>query len=418
MDSKLIFGIYFAVLLIFLTFLFNQIDKIVPEPYMDEIFHIKQAHEYFKGNWRNWDPMITTPPGLYIISVLLLRGFRVEFNVNTLRLLNVIVGVGVFLTTVLINFSTKSSFPNERSLLVTLLPNLFIFFGLYYTDAGSVLLCLAAHYALIKKRTWLYLFTASLSLLFRQTNIIWVALFSVADQICREVGGDLNAFWKKKSLYVNHFGLAGFLIGIFAIGVFLNGGSVALGDKQSHSPSLHLAQFFYCNTTIAIFCWPFLRLKRLNASRIFSFLLISLLAFVAVQVGSIAHPYILADNRHWTNFIWRRALKHEIIRYLLVPIHSSAILLISDCLIHRGLVWVLGYFTTCAIVLIPSPLIEPRYYILPLVFFLLNCRITSKKQVALQIVIFVAINAFVVGSFLYRPFTWHHLPATLQRRIW
>lgn len=36
----------------------------VPEPYLDEIFHIPQAQKYCDGNWSAWDDKITTPPGL------------------------------------------------------------------------------------------------------------------------------------------------------------------------------------------------------------------------------------------------------------------------------------------------------------------------------------------------------------------
>ena len=63
-------------------------------------------------------------------------------------------------------------------------------------------------------------------------------------------------------------------------------------------------------------------------------------------------------------------LSSETLRNALIPLHSIALLLISTALKEsRGLLWTLGYFCTCAIVLIPSPLIEPRYYIIPLVFF-------------------------------------------------
>lgn len=36
----------------------------VPEPYLDEIFHIPQAQKYCQGRWSEWDNKITTPPGL------------------------------------------------------------------------------------------------------------------------------------------------------------------------------------------------------------------------------------------------------------------------------------------------------------------------------------------------------------------
>lgn len=30
----------------------------------DEIFHIRQAQTYCAGRWTQWDPKLTTPPGL------------------------------------------------------------------------------------------------------------------------------------------------------------------------------------------------------------------------------------------------------------------------------------------------------------------------------------------------------------------
>ena len=38
------------------------------EPYMDEIFHVRQAHRYCDGDLWTWDPKITTPPGLYLVG--------------------------------------------------------------------------------------------------------------------------------------------------------------------------------------------------------------------------------------------------------------------------------------------------------------------------------------------------------------
>lgn len=42
----------------------RQVTAIVPEPYLDEIFHIPQAQAYCEGRWDVWDPKLTTPPGL------------------------------------------------------------------------------------------------------------------------------------------------------------------------------------------------------------------------------------------------------------------------------------------------------------------------------------------------------------------
>ncbi|KAK8708948.1 hypothetical protein V6N13_059983 [Hibiscus sabdariffa] len=44
------------------------VNRIVPDPYMDEIFHIPQAQRYCNGDFMSWDPMITTQPGLSSFS--------------------------------------------------------------------------------------------------------------------------------------------------------------------------------------------------------------------------------------------------------------------------------------------------------------------------------------------------------------
>jgi alpha-1,2-glucosyltransferase len=43
----------------------------VIEPYMDEIFHIPQAQTYCDFKFMEWDPKITTFPGLYLFSFAL-----------------------------------------------------------------------------------------------------------------------------------------------------------------------------------------------------------------------------------------------------------------------------------------------------------------------------------------------------------
>ena len=50
----------------------DLVNTRVPDPYMDEIFHIPQAQKYCDGNFTQWDNKITTLPGLYIFSLGLL----------------------------------------------------------------------------------------------------------------------------------------------------------------------------------------------------------------------------------------------------------------------------------------------------------------------------------------------------------
>jgi alpha-1,2-glucosyltransferase len=56
-------SVYIAVLIAQLAL----VNRIVPEPYMDEIFHVPQTQQWCAGNWSSWDPKITTLPGLYVL---------------------------------------------------------------------------------------------------------------------------------------------------------------------------------------------------------------------------------------------------------------------------------------------------------------------------------------------------------------
>ena len=51
----------------------DLVNRKVPQPYMDEIFHIPQAQHYCAGNFTHWDNKITTLPGLYLFSVGMLE---------------------------------------------------------------------------------------------------------------------------------------------------------------------------------------------------------------------------------------------------------------------------------------------------------------------------------------------------------
>lgn len=48
-----------------------------PHPYLDEVFHIPQAQKYCRYQFSEWDPKITTLPGLYLVSLLVIHGISV-----------------------------------------------------------------------------------------------------------------------------------------------------------------------------------------------------------------------------------------------------------------------------------------------------------------------------------------------------
>ena len=188
-----------------LTLWFSKVSDIVPEPYLDEVFHIPQAQAYWAGQWTKWDPKITTPPGLYLYSIAVcklserLMPFN-GFSTATLRLTNVVLAAGI---PVLLGLAHPKRQPGRRrrgfevtllmhaNLNVMLFPLLFFFSALYYTDVLSTVVVMVTYgmrTRLLRSSRSAGLATAVLgrslvlllgvyAMLVRQTNVFWVAVF-------------------------------------------------------------------------------------------------------------------------------------------------------------------------------------------------------------------------------------------------
>jgi alpha-1,2-glucosyltransferase len=173
------------------------VNHTVPEPYLDEVFHVPQAQAYWQGKWSQWDPKITTPPALYIFSygVSLLRwGWdpsEYELTADELRLTNLILMymllVALYIWTAVTRREVNEKGILQREYCILCFPLLFFFSGLYYTDILSTLTVvvtyifwLASSQAQgVSKVTFqlMHLIFGLVSLATRQTNVFWVAVF-------------------------------------------------------------------------------------------------------------------------------------------------------------------------------------------------------------------------------------------------
>ena len=78
-------------------------------------------------------------------------------------------------TTVL--YSAENVRLGHTALNICLFPPLFFLYGLYYTDVLSVVSVLCAYHCYLKKEYVKVIFAGLASLLFRQTNVFWVAIY-------------------------------------------------------------------------------------------------------------------------------------------------------------------------------------------------------------------------------------------------
>jgi len=146
-----------------------------------------------------WDNKITTFPGLYLVSSAVLWPFRL-CSVLTLRLISLAaLNVNLYRT---YELQARSSFDQTvivgEAVAIASLPPMYLFGHLYCTDVLSIMTLLAMMLAFLHQRYGVASICGCLTVLVRQTNIVWVGMFfgmSVSNIVVRET----LSFWMRKT---------------------------------------------------------------------------------------------------------------------------------------------------------------------------------------------------------------------------
>lgn len=471
---SLIVALISSILYLILHYLTNSIHNTIKQPYMDEIFHIPQAKRYCQGNFTYYDPKLTTPPGLYILSFLriwlrdkiLMRRPELICDIIDLRRTNHLVTIFIFIIIVLIQLSSynaaglvrRSGFKKRisytldqcttldlakivlSSIIIISLPPLFFFNSLYYTDAASLLFILLTYLFSTNDQHFLASLSGISSIFFRQTNIVWVFYCAclVVIKTIEERDNTTDSSSSNPNCYYNFLFNNTFIVNLikrclfyaivgvlFVLFVVVNKG-IVLGDKEAHQPKLHLAQILYYLGFCSVFgaCWIFHPriLKRFLyftiRSPITAIIAIALITYI-ISFGRYAHPYLLADNRHLTFYIWRRILDrhNSYVPYLLTPVYLISTLSVWQHLRGKnsGKQMLLYIFCTM-LVTIPNGLLEPRYFIIPYIFLRLSVE-SSLMNLLIEMGQSLAINIGMYYLFMYKTFRWSDSPE-VQRIMW
>ncbi|KAL4614829.1 hypothetical protein ACB092_07G080900 [Castanea dentata] len=475
------------------------VNRIVPEPYMDEIFHITQAQQYCIGNFRSWDPMITTPPGLgeesilVYLAVLLELGslaiyflaFQMDFQLNhecgfcfgtifhlsmfivpeassfsevcTTAFLRTLNGVLAVLCSIIVYeiFTFLRPTLSERkatifAVVLALYPLHWFFTFLYYTDVASLTAVLAMYLACLKKSYWCRAVLGALAVVIRQTIIVWMLFVACPGVI------NITLVRPRDNVEENNIDTA-----IRKTNRSTSNDNVtsnsnlrrrkfsnALGTDKQSMPSAsffstnHSSTLWHRKWELLVFFSPFLMIMyfglvsalavaplhcsigqimdmfqsfwKRRPTSFFQMLIAVIAGFFSVHFYSIAHPYLIADKRHYPFSLWRKVINvHWSMKYLLVPLYVYSWFFILSTLRK---IWILEFFLASAADLVPALLIEFRYYTIPL-FHELHSHISDYQSWLLMGLIYLALNVFTMTIFLFRPFHWDH-EAGIQRFIW
>ncbi|KAG2444946.1 hypothetical protein HXX76_001682 [Chlamydomonas incerta] len=369
--------------------------------------------------------------------------------------------------------------PSLHAALLALYPLHWFFSFLLYTDVASLLFLLLAHLAALKRRYLLAALAGGAAVLCRQTNAVWAA-FVLGEAALRELGlataaaqpdggssgaaavggggagsstavvekdaarsaaeaaeagsglvGELRVAaaraWRRRGrlaaalwpLLLPPAGFVAFLI--------RNGGSVVLGDKEAHKPVKHGAQLLYFAAWSGLMLWPQLlpaaaavaaaaRRRPLLAGAAAAAALAA--AAGVVHVSTLVHPYMLADNRHYVFYLWRRLLnRHRLARYALAPAYGAAwALLVAAARRRVSRLWLLGFVACLVAQLLPAWLLELRYFTPGFFLLALHLPPPSRLQAAGLAATYLAVDAATMALFLYRPYTF--ADGSVARFLW
>ncbi|XP_078342143.1 dol-P-Glc:Glc(2)Man(9)GlcNAc(2)-PP-Dol alpha-1,2-glucosyltransferase-like isoform X2 [Oculina patagonica] len=472
---------FYSTLLAISMAIFLKFNAKQRQPYMDEIFHIPQAQKYCDFKFNEWDPKITTLPGLYFISFACLRalafclGHELEIVCTPffLRLINVVFMMGnvLLLRQILVKLhcgdktgKTKGQQPQKvkkpteeakslatkcsvTALVLGIFPVLYFFTFLYYTDSSSAFFVLLLYYLGLRGNHFAAALVGAASIIIRQTNVIWVvftagvtALRTLQPNVNNPDSSSLVTDLKEfiLSFFNNFFKVLkclwayGLVVIGFAVFVVMNGG-IVVGDKTQHKACFNFPQLFYLllftlafSSSLLVFpediisYFKSLRNVIKKPLYIIGLLFAALVMLLIVYKFTYVHEYLLADNRHYPFYIWRKVYaRHWMVKYAIVPLYMFA----AFC-IHRQLsfkqhrLWIAMFYICVAVVTVPQKLLEFRYFIIPYIFYRLHIPLGSYPKLVLECILYIAVNAATFYLFLEKPFHWDHSPKQVQRFMW
>mmetsp|Transcript_5987 Transcript_5987/g.15927 ORF Transcript_5987/g.15927 Transcript_5987/m.15927 type:complete len:593 (+) Transcript_5987:1098-2876(+) len=243
----------------------------------------------------------------------------------------------------------------------------------------------------------------------------------------------------------------------FAAFLVVNKG-VAVGDRAAHQPVHHFAQLVYFGLFSAVlllvpliaatwlstllhiepnkesllapqkrpsprlhFPFPWLQLGKLAWLALT--LIVTALCLAALHSAPSPHPYLLADNRHFTFYVWRRLLAYRSWFHAMILAATAAAAWVSMIRAlaaaqqrQHGPLWVCGFVTAAALLLVPAWLLEFRYFTTPLLLLAIHIPRPTCLQAYAVLCFYAAINAVTLYLFLWRPFTW--ADGSVARFMW
>lgn len=232
----------------------------------------------------------------------------------------------------------------------------------------------------------------------------------------------LAKIWKDCGDDFTDRGCGYMLVGLAFVMFVIYNGSIVVGDKQAHTASINIPQIMYFALVFGTFTIPFMasRVREVGLQMLALpryVLYIAALFAVAIYFNTPVHPYLMADNRHYTFYVWKRFYENiPCFRYIWIPFYIMVWTLILSAMGVQKL-FLFNYVLCTLINLIPQLLLEFRYFIPAYMFARLTFKKVTWFELLLEFAIHQGFNYLTLYVFLNIPFRWADTPG-VQRFMW
>ncbi len=333
----------------------------------DEFRFFGVIYRFLNGSF-TYDPMLAMLPGYHAITYLFAKIFQVD-TLNGVRLLTTLYGILSALMFYLCAKKLNLQNAPQRTIDYFMLPVLFPFIFLVYTDSLSMLFVLIAFYCYLNSSFTLAAVFCGLGVVVRQTNIIWAAMIFLMIYIdnysfslnMKGIKCHIKKCWPFLALAL-----------CFVLFVLING-SVAYKDKQAYPLILSVENVFF---SLNIFFFLFLPLNIANTRKILTrlkqkpWLLLICFTLFCIYM-TMFHPDHVTNKPNFvlTNIAIKAIKSNLTIKVLnFIPI-IWALLSIMVCTFYKKSQYMLYPFWL--LLLLPLCIVDTRYYIPTLTLFLL-----------------------------------------------
>ncbi|XP_076068657.1 alpha-1,2-glucosyltransferase Alg10 [Oratosquilla oratoria] len=427
-----------------------------PTPFIDEHFHIPQAQKYCQWKFFEWDPKITTLPGLYLFSIGLNGPVSYVLgkelcDVFSLRVTNLFAAAfSLSALHKLLIYLHRERADSWKLMLyavnLSLLPVLHWFSFFYYTDVLATLTVLCMWLLYLHSAHLTAALMGVVAILMRQTNVVWVGMLLVITIVesfsfrllktNAHTYADIKTMAKKLKKHVSKpyrlaeivadslIDCSGYVLVVIGfVGFVAWNGAIVVGDHTAHTPTIHIPQLFYFCLFFLVFSLPyapyhikpFIRLCRRNLANT---LLVGVAMLVVVHTNTLAHPYLLADNRHYTFYLWNRFYAaYPVFKYIMVPVYMFGAFMIKAFIQHKSFAFKTMFIVCLSACVGLQTLLEFRYFIVPFLLCRLQVVYNSWLQLWTETVYFLLINAITLYIFASKTFYWED-SSEPQRIIW